>query len=90
MRGADEASGSLFSCVDLQARIPARHPKRHGAVLGRDTAACHKAGEERLQSGVDAVRDEVDRTMAMQPSILVECMSDEGGSPFRLQAKTNN
>ena len=28
MRGADEASGSLFSDVDLEARIPARHPLR--------------------------------------------------------------
>ncbi|MCA3458415.1 MAG: hypothetical protein ING01_14415 [Rhodobacter sp.] len=27
---------------------------------------------------------------AMQPPILVECISDEGGSPFRFQAKTNN
>ena len=28
MRGSDEASGSLFSYVDLEARIPARHPLR--------------------------------------------------------------
>lgn len=28
MRGADEASGSLFSYVDLEARIPVRHPLR--------------------------------------------------------------
>ena len=28
MRGTDEASGSLFSYVDLDARIPARHPLR--------------------------------------------------------------
>jgi transposase len=28
MRGADEASGSLLSYVDLEARIPARHPLR--------------------------------------------------------------
>ena len=28
MRGTDETSGSLFSCVDLEARIPARHPLR--------------------------------------------------------------
>lgn len=27
---------------------------------------------------------------AMQPPILVDCISDEGGSPFRFQAKTNN
>jgi len=28
MRGRDETSGSLFSHVDLDARIPARHPLR--------------------------------------------------------------
>ena len=28
MRGADETSGSLFSYVDIEARIPARHPLR--------------------------------------------------------------
>lgn len=28
MRGMDEGSGSLFSYVDLEARIPARHPLR--------------------------------------------------------------
>lgn len=28
MRGADETSGSLFSYVDLEGRIPARHPLR--------------------------------------------------------------
>ena len=28
MRGTDETSGPLFSYVDLEARIPARHPLR--------------------------------------------------------------
>ncbi len=28
MRGADEALGSLFSYVDLEERVPARHPLR--------------------------------------------------------------
>ena len=28
MRGSDETSGSLFSYVDLEDRIPARHPLR--------------------------------------------------------------
>ncbi len=42
MRGADETSGSLFSYVDLEARIPARHPLRkirqvvNGAPAGLD------------------------------------------------------
>ncbi len=28
MRGSDEKTGSLFSYVDLEVRIPARHPLR--------------------------------------------------------------
>jgi hypothetical protein len=28
MRGSDETSGALFSYVDLEERIPARHPLR--------------------------------------------------------------
>ena len=28
MRGTDEAAGSLFSYVDLDERVPARHPLR--------------------------------------------------------------
>ena len=28
MRGSDKTSGSLFSYVDVEARIPARHPLR--------------------------------------------------------------
>jgi len=28
MRGTDETSGSPFSCVDLEARVPAKHPLR--------------------------------------------------------------
>ncbi|MBK5927525.1 IS5 family transposase [Rhodobaculum claviforme] len=42
MRGADETSGSLFSYVDMEARIPARHPLRqirrvvNDALVGLD------------------------------------------------------
>ena len=42
MRGTDKASGSLFSYVDLEARIPARHPLRkirqvvNEALIGLD------------------------------------------------------
>ena len=42
MRGTDEASGSLFSYVDLEARIPGRHPLRkirqvvNEALIGLD------------------------------------------------------
>jgi transposase len=29
MRGSDERSGSLFSYVDIEARVPSTHPLRH-------------------------------------------------------------
>ena len=40
MRGTDEASGSLFSYVDLEARIPARHPLRKIRQVVNDALAC--------------------------------------------------
>ena len=39
MRGTDEASGSLFSYVDLEARIPARHPLRTIRLVVNDALA---------------------------------------------------
>jgi transposase len=33
MRGADERSGSLFSYVDLESRVPADHPLRAIRVM---------------------------------------------------------
>lgn len=39
MRGTAEASGSLFSYVDLAARIPARHPLRKIRQIVNDALA---------------------------------------------------
>ncbi|WP_264211432.1 IS5 family transposase [Leisingera thetidis] len=39
MRGTDEASGSLFSYVDLEERIPARHPLRKIRQVVNDALA---------------------------------------------------
>ena len=39
MRGTDETSGSLFSYVDLEARIPARHPLRKIRQVVNDALA---------------------------------------------------
>jgi len=39
MRGTDETSGSLFSYVDLEARIPARHPLRSIRQVVNDALA---------------------------------------------------
>jgi len=39
MRGTDETSGSLFSYVDLEDRIPARHPLRKIRQVVNDALA---------------------------------------------------
>ena len=38
MRGTDEVTGSLFSYVDLEERIPARHPLRKVREIVNDAA----------------------------------------------------
>ncbi len=48
MRGSDEASGSLFSYVDLEARIPARHPLRKIRQVVNDALASLDAEFEAL------------------------------------------
>ncbi len=51
MRGADETSGSLFSYVDLQARIPARHPLRkirQVVKLAMEPALLCKSADDRI------------------------------------------
>ena len=46
MRGTDERSGSLFSYVDLEARVPKDHPLRaireiaNGALSGPECGLC--------------------------------------------------
>lgn len=39
MRGTDETSGSLFSYVDLEERIPPRHPLRKIRQVVNDALA---------------------------------------------------
>ena len=48
MRGADEAVGSLFSYVDLEARIPVRHPLRKIPQVVNDALASLDAEFEAL------------------------------------------
>ena len=48
MRGTDEKSGSLFSYVDLEARIPARHPLRKIRQVVNDALASLDAEFEAL------------------------------------------
>jgi transposase len=48
MRGTDEASGSLFSYVDLEERIPTRHPLRKVRQIVNDALASLDAKFDRL------------------------------------------
>ena len=48
MRGADETTGSLFSYVDIEARIPARHPLRQMRRVVNDALASLDAEFEKL------------------------------------------
>ena len=48
MRGTDEASGSLFSYVDLEARIPVRHPLRKIRQVVNDALASQDGEFEAL------------------------------------------
>lgn len=43
MRGTDEKSGSLFSYVDLEERIPAKHPLRKIQQVVNDALATSMA-----------------------------------------------
>lgn len=50
MRGTDEATGSLFSYVGLEERIPARHPLRKVREIVNDALASLDAEFNRLYS----------------------------------------
>ena len=50
MRGTDKTSGSLFSDVDLEARIPARHPLRRIRQVVNDALTSLNAEFEALQT----------------------------------------
>jgi transposase len=50
MRGTDDAAGSLFSYVDLEERIPARHPLRKVRQVVNDALASLDADFDRLYS----------------------------------------
>ena len=50
MRGVDETSGSLFSYVDLEERIPPRHPLRKIRQVVNDALASLDADFEALNA----------------------------------------
>ena len=51
MRGSDQTSGSLFSFVDLDQRVPAKHPLRVIRAIVNDALAALNAEFERLYEG---------------------------------------
>lgn len=51
MRGSDAKSGSLFSYVDLDQRVPAKHPLRVIKALADDVLVSLDAEFERLYEG---------------------------------------
>ncbi len=58
MRGTDEQTGELFSYVDLEKRVPAKHPLRLvRAVVNEVLAAL-----ERFFQGLRGQRSAFDRT----------------------------
>jgi hypothetical protein len=56
MRGSDSTSGSLFSYVDLESRVPARHPLRVIKVIVDDVLVSLDAEFERLYEAPAASR----------------------------------
>ena len=51
MRGSDATSGSLFSYVDLESRVPAKHPLRTIKSIVDDVLVSLDAEFERLYEG---------------------------------------
>ena len=68
MRGTDETSGSLFSYVDLEARIPARHPLRKIRQVVNDALASLDAEFEGLY--VDFGRPSIAPERLIRASLL--------------------
>ena len=68
MRGADETSGSLFSYVDLEARIPARHPLRTIRQVVNEALASLDAEFEALYTGFG--RPSIPRARLIRASLL--------------------
>lgn len=51
MRGLDNVTGSLFSYVDLEGRVPARHPLRKIRAVVNDALRSLDAELDRLYAG---------------------------------------
>src|SRR6476646_5017866 len=70
MRGSDQTSGSLFSYVDLEERIPARHPLRTIREIANEVLASLDAAFETLYEGTG--RQSIAPERLLRASVLPE------------------
>src|SRR6476660_3618521 len=68
MRGSDQTSGSLFSYVDLEERIPARHPLRTIREIANEVLASLDAAFETLYEGTG--RQSIAPELLLRASLL--------------------
>ena len=71
MRGADKISGSLFSPVDIEDRIPARHPLRQVKRTVDDALVSLDAEFDRLYAAEDRLSIPPERLM---PASLIQIL----------------
>lgn len=79
MRGTDEKSGSLFSYVDLEDRIPVKHPLRKIRQVVNDALASLDAEFEALY--VDFGRPSIAPERLIRASLIQILFSIRSGSP---------
>ena len=69
MRGTDARSGELFSYVDLEQRVPAKHPLRLVRRVGERRAGCARRG---LCEGVRAGWSSLDPPEGLLRALLLQ------------------
>lgn len=79
MRGTDKASGSLVSSVDLEARVPARHPLRKIRQVVNDALAS-------LDAEFEALYTDFGRPSIAPERLIRAPASDPVLSPLRAEA----
>ena len=77
MRGSDQSSGSLFSYVDLEQRVPAKHPLRVIRAIVNDVLAALDGEFEQLYEGTG--RQSVAPERVLRASLLQTFSSVRSG-----------
>jgi hypothetical protein len=86
MRGTDEASGSLFSFVDLEERIPTRHPLRKIRQVVNDALASLDAEFQVLYTDFGRPPIAPERLIYYRQGITEQC--HERGDPGPPRGRT--